>query len=115
MNREKCGDKSALPVRAGLALTGDVAQPKEKQNRGNGVQENICEMVAAGFEIVELAIDHVGNDRERVPIVGLGVDECLGQTMQTQTRGHQRISVNVGFVVIIYEVVAQRLTEDDPD
>ena len=87
MDREKCGDKNALPVRAGLALTGDVAQPKEKQNRGNGVQENIREMVAAGFEIVELAIDHVRNDRERVPIVSLGVDEGLRQTVQTQTGG----------------------------
>ena len=45
-------------------------------------------MVAAGFEIGELAIDHVGNDRERVPIVGLGVDERLRQTVQAQTGGN---------------------------
>ena len=46
-------------------------------------------MVAAGFETVELAIDHVRNDRERVPIVSLGVDEGLRQTVQTQTGGNQ--------------------------
>ena len=54
MNREKRGDKRAAPK-----PTGDVAQPKEKQNRGDRVQQNIREMVAAGFEIVELAVDHV--------------------------------------------------------
>jgi hypothetical protein len=79
------------------------------------VQENICEMVTAGFETEELAIDHVGNDRERVPIIGLGVDERLRQTMQTETGGNQRISVNVGLIVVVDEVVAERLTEDNPD
>src|SRR4029077_1674700 len=63
MNREKRGNKNAVPK-----PTGDVAQPKEKRNHGDRVQENICEMVAAGFEIVELAIDYVRNERERVPI-----------------------------------------------
>ena len=70
MNREEGSNKSAAPKSAG-----DAAQPKEKQNRGDRVQQNICKMVAASFEIVELTVDHVRDDREGMPVGSVSVDE----------------------------------------
>jgi hypothetical protein len=46
------------------------------------VQQNIGEMVAAGFESVELTIDHVRDDRERMPIARLRVNESPRQSIQ---------------------------------
>ena len=45
-------------------------------------------MVPARFEIENLAIDHVGNEGERMPVIGLSVDEGLGKAVQTQTFGN---------------------------
>jgi hypothetical protein len=35
--------------------------------------------------------------------------------MQTETGVNEGISVNVGLIVVVDEVVAERLTEDDPN
>src|SRR6266446_415055 len=110
MNGEKRGDKNAPPK-----PTGDLGQPKEKYNDGDCVQQDVCEMVAARSEIVELTVDHVRDGRERMPVIGLSVSERFGQAMPTQSSTDQWISVNVRLVVVVYEIVAQGLAEDEPN
>ena len=62
-------------VRAGLALNrSHLPQRQEKQNGGERVEENVREMVTACFEIKQLAIVHVRNDRERMPVPCSRVD-----------------------------------------
>jgi hypothetical protein len=50
-----------------------------------------------------------------MPVVGLNIDERFCQTMSAQTRANQGIAVNVRLVVVINEIVPERLPEDDPD
>ena len=82
MDCEKRSDKRSAPK-----IAGDLAQPNEKQERSDRVQQDICEMVAARFEIENLAIDHVGDEGERMPVVGLRVGKGPGKAVQTQTFG----------------------------
>ena len=76
MNRKKRSHKSAPPE-----MAGDVAQKNQKQNYGNRVQQDIYEMMTARFEIKNLTVEHVRNDRERMPVIGLGIDERPRQAM----------------------------------
>ena len=71
--------------------------------------------MTTGFETVKLTIGHVGNDRERMPVSGESIDKGAGNAVPTQSHFDQRISVNVGFVVVVNEVVAERLAKNNPD
>jgi hypothetical protein len=44
----------------------------------------------------------------------LNIDERFCQTMSAQTRANQGIAVNVCLVVVIDEIVPERLSEDRP-
>ena len=79
------------------------------------MQQNVREMMAARLEIENLAIDHVRDERERMPVARLNIDERPGETVKRYPLRHQRVSVNVGLVVVVHEIVAERLAEDDPD
>ena len=79
------------------------------------MKQNICEMMAAGLESENLAVEHVRNDGERMPIIGLGIDKGLFQSVDAESLADQPISVDVSFVVEVYEVVPKRLVKDDPD
>src|SRR5438105_13354870 len=59
MDCEKRSDESADQNTGSPAGTGGVTKEKEKQNRGDRVKQNICEMMTTSFEIEELTIDHV--------------------------------------------------------
>ena len=71
--------------------------------------------MATRLEIENLAIDHVRNERERVPVPRLNINERTGQTVKRYSFLHQRVSVNVSLVIVVYEIVAKRLAENDPD
>src|SRR5579864_8113387 len=72
-------------------------------------------MVTAGFEIEHLTVDHVGNQREWMPVVRLGVGKRTRQAAPTQSYADKRIPVDISFVVVVNEIVAQRLTKHDPN
>src|SRR5436853_7239424 len=110
MNCKERSDKSARPK-----CVDQAAKPEKKQNSGDRVQQNVCEMMTAGFQIEDLAIKHVRNQGERVPIVRLRVDESFADGVPTQSAANQRIAVDVGLIVIVNEVVPERLTEHAPN
>src|SRR5207248_10602176 len=110
MNRKQCSNKRSAPE-----STGRARQKKEQQKRSNCMKQNICEMMAARCESENLAVEHVRNDRERMPIVGLGIDKGLLQSVDAESLADQPVSVDVSFVVEVYKIVVQGLAKDDPD
>lgn len=96
-------------------MRGKILQPNEKQKRGDCMEQNIRQVMATRFEIENLAIDHVRDERERMPVACLDIDERPGQTVKRYPLLHQCVSVNVRLVVVVHEIVAERLAEDDPD
>ena len=134
MNREHRRDKSAAPeadinvVATGLwpvhvstphrgvatADLGHVVKDKKKQQHGDGVEQNVREMMADGSKSKQLAIDHVRNRRERMPVPRVAVRERPSDSAQCQPARHDRISVNVSLIVEINEFVTKRLPENQP-
>ena len=65
MQTENGSCEKAWPVSMGCA-----SQEEEQEDGGAGVEENAGEMVPSGMHAKELAIEHVGEQCERVPITG---------------------------------------------
>ena len=100
--------------RATPKLPGHLPEQEKEQENGNRMQEDIGEVMAAGVKTEELAIQHVRQRRERMPVTRMSVRECPHDSMRSDTTGYDRISVNVSAIVVIDEVVAERLREDEP-
>src|SRR5712692_6450600 len=49
-----------------------------------------------------------------MPVAGLGVSKCAHDSTHGKTAAYEGISVNVSLVVVINEVMSQRLTEHQP-
>jgi hypothetical protein len=78
------------------------------------VQEDIREMMSAGIEPKELAIEHVGDRRQRMPVPGVAVRERPNDSGQCETAGYDRIFIDVNVIVEINEFVTKRLPENQP-
>lgn len=78
------------------------------------MQQHICEVVTAGFETEQPAIEHVGNPSKRMPVAGMDISKGPRNSMESETGGDFRVFVDVPIVVVIEEIVMQRLPENEP-
>ena len=78
------------------------------------MQKYICEMMSARVQAEQLAIDHVRNSGERMPIARMSMRERPSQAMKSQPVRYGWVCVNVGRVIVINEIVAKRRTENEP-
>ena len=74
MDGEYGGHESARPEPAR-----HPPQDQKQQDRRRGVQQHIGEMVSPGLQPVNLAVQHVGHPRQRVPVC----DGCAWGCTQT--------------------------------
>ena len=72
-------------------------------------------MMPAGVEAVELAVQHVGQRGERVPVGVVSVGKRPDDTRGGQAAFNLRIFVYVNVVIEVDEIMAGGLAEDDPD
>src|SRR5882724_2123936 len=110
MDRENRGHESAPPERAR-----HLPEDKKEQRRGQGMNEDVGEMMAGWIEAVELRIHHVRNPGERMPVAGMDMAERPPDSIPTEPAIDPRVFEDVIAVVEIDEVVAERLSEDEPD
>jgi uncharacterized protein YoaH (UPF0181 family) len=109
MNGKDCRDKSARP-KAGCHLL----KHEKQQNNRNRVQQQIDEMMAAGLEAEQLAIEHVRERGERVPVARMRVGERPGNVTERKASAYGRVVSDINWIIEINEVVAKRLREDEP-
>ena len=62
----------------------------------------------------QLAIEHVQNRRERVPVLGMNVGECPPDAPPRQSGANVRVVEHVKRIVIIDKLVAKSLAEHRP-
>jgi hypothetical protein len=62
---------------AGYSITAarELAQREEQQDRRRGMKQNVGQMMAPRLEPVQLAIQHVRDRGERVPVGGVNMGE----------------------------------------
>jgi hypothetical protein len=115
MNRKERGNKSAWPDTASPArTTRHVAKHEKEQDDRNCVKKDIREMMSAGIEPKELAVEHVRNCRQRMPVPRVAVPERPNDSGQCEAAGYDRVFIDVDVVVEVNEFVAKRLPENQP-
>ena len=71
-------------------------------------------MMTAGIKAIKLAVKHMGNRGERVPVAGIDMCKRPGNSVETNTGSDLRIFIDVGIVVVIYKLMMDRLPENNP-
>ena|SRR5207248_355696 len=113
VNCENGGDKSAPPQTTGCAL-----EKREEQNNGDAVKKNVHKMMRPRFQTKKLAIEHVRHRRQWMPVLGMNVSKRPQNRMPVQSRLNVFVFENVNPVVVIHEVMTERLSKNgkrDPD
>jgi hypothetical protein len=100
--------------RTGPTRSGQLLQRQKQEDRRCTMQQHVRQMMSARLEAVQLAIQHVRNRGEGVPVSSMRVGESPLDSRERETGDYYGIIVNIVAVVVIYEPVPERLTEDDP-
>jgi hypothetical protein len=72
-------------------------------------------VMPAGPQPKQLAIEHVRNGRERVPVLRVDMGEGPPDALPAQPAVHVRILQDVKRIVVIDELVVECLSKDNPD
>jgi hypothetical protein len=109
MNCEEGRNKTASPQTPGHSL-----EREKQEDDGYRVQKNIGEMMPASVQPVQLAIQHVRNGRDGVPVTAYCVCEAPSDPSQRQPCGDVSIRIDVLWVVEADELMSQGLAENQP-
>src|SRR5437588_6072583 len=101
MNRKQRRHPKAAPLSAG----GSQQQP-EQQSNVQGVQQNADKMMARGIQAEQLAIEHVGDPSERVPVGNIESSERPTDVLEREAGLNVRIEGDVGIVIVVNESIA---------
>ena len=90
-------------------------QYEEEQYRRRHVEEDIGEMMPAGMQPIKLAVQHVRNPGQRMPVGGVDMGKCPDDPLERQTPGNFRVFIYVKVVVVVDKLVTQCLAENHPN
>src|SRR5437870_11779539 len=69
--------------------------------------------MGAGLKTIQLAVKHVRDRRQRMPIHRMNMGKCPGYTANGKAVGYVGIFVNVTWVIIVNKVVLEQLSKDN--
>jgi len=107
MQRKQGGHQRAAPERARHA----PQQPEQQERIGN-MQAHAHEMVPAGLEAKKLAIRHVRNPGQRVPVAGVAGGKSPNNIRPLQPALNLRVLGDVVRVVIVDEAMPRHRQKD---
>jgi hypothetical protein len=99
--------------RTGPTHSGQLLQSQKQEHRCCTMQQHPRQMMSARLEAVQLAIQHVRNRGEGVPVSSMRVGESPLDPRERETGDYYGIIVNIVAVVVIYEPVPERPIEGD--
>src|SRR5436305_13742522 len=70
--------------------------------------------MGARLKTIQLAVKHVRDRRQRMPIHRMNMGKCPGYTANGKALGYVGIFVNVTWVIIVNKVVLEQLSKDNP-
>ena len=109
MNREHSRHECAWPKRAS-----HLFEHEEKQQHRYRVQQHISEVMAAALEPEQLAVEHVRNRRERMPVPRMRMRKRAEYAVDRKSSGDGRVLIHIRVIVEIDEIVPQSLTKNEP-
>jgi hypothetical protein len=78
------------------------------------MEEHIREVMSTGIEPEQLAIEHVRNTRQGMPVSGMKMGKYSNHAIECDALDDARILVNVNVVIEIDEIVPECLPKDQP-
>ena len=63
---------------------------------------------------MQLAVEHVCDCRQRMPVFGVNMSECPGDVREVNAAGDPGVLIDVARIVIVNEIVPERLSKNDP-
>ena len=91
-----------------------ISQREKKEHRGRRVEHQVGQMMARRLQTEELAIQHMGDPGQRVPVAGVHMGKRPNDSIQFEAAGDRRVFEDVIAVVEINELVVNRLAKDEP-
>lgn len=76
------------------------------------MEQDIGEVMTAGVQSVELAVQHVREPGQGMPVMRMAVSEGPADAGQGQTLYNLRIIIHILVVIIIDKPMTERLAED---
>ena len=76
------------------------------------MKQDIAQVVAPRLKTVDLAVKHVRDCRQWVPVIRMDMRESPLNPLPTQTSSDARVLVDVVVIIVIDELVPERLPED---
>ena len=109
MNGKDSSDETTRP-----RVVRHLCEQNKKQNRGEAVPEHIDQMLRARIQAEQLTIQHVRDRGQRMPVLGVDVGEGPTNSGPTYARTHVGVVVNIQRIVVVDELVVERLPEYRP-
>lgn len=78
------------------------------------MEENIYQMMRAWIQAEQLAIEHVRDRRQRMPVLGMHMGERPPNPAPAQPRADVRVIKHVKRIVVIDELMLKRLPKNRP-
>src|SRR5438309_3695232 len=78
------------------------------------MEHEIGQMMSARIQAVELAIDHMRNPRQRMPVRRVNMPEGPDNSIHAEAPHYLGISRYVIGIIIVDKPVVERLAENDP-
>src|ERR1051325_2561372 len=100
MHGENGRHKRAAPQRACHLL-----QRNKKQEDPDTMEQHIGEVVPAGLQSMQLAVKHVRNCRQRVPVLGMNVSECPSDVRDAYAVRDSCVLIDVTWIVVVHEIM----------
>ena len=63
---------------------------------------------------MQLTIEHMCDRRQRMPVFGMNMSECPGEVREVDAAGDPSVLIDVTRIVVVNEIVPERLTKNSP-
>ena len=113
MNSEQRCHEGTLPNTASPARTaGHLPEHEKEQHDGDRVQQDIGEVMSASLQPVQLAVEHVRNRRERMPVSRMSMGKCADYAIHRKSSGDGGVFIHIHMIVDIDEIVSESLSKN---
>ena len=79
------------------------------------MKEHIRKVMSTSVQPEKLAIEHMRNTRQRVPVSRMKMGKYSNYAIEGEALDDARILININVVIEIDEIVPERLSKDQPD
>ena len=78
------------------------------------MEKHVCEVMPTGVEPKQLAIEHMRNTRQGMPVSRMKMHKCPNYAIERDALAYARILIDINVVIEIDEIVPECFPKDQP-